>query len=166
MPPSPFRFAISASFTAEPIQPTIEFWGRWLNTEFEVRFAPYNQPLQTLLDPASVFGTNQHGINVLLVRIEDLGTAERIEANASEFVHTVHDAAARFSVPLLVFPAPPSPELLANPARAHAVRDACSKMSGMLEEVPGVQFLTAGQVERMYPVEARHDPDAERLARI
>ena len=163
--PSPFRFAISASFTAEPIQPAIEFWGRRLNAEFEVRFAPYNQPLQTLLDPASVFGANQHGINVLLVRVEDLGE-ERIDANVNEFVHVAHDAAVRFSVPLLVFPAPSSPRFLADPARARAVREACSKMSQMLEDVPGIQCLTCEQVERQYPVAVRHDPDAERLGRI
>src|SRR5450631_3967784 len=97
VPPSPFQFAISASFTAEPIQPIIDFWGRRLNAEFEIRFAPYNQILQTLLDPHSVFAGNQHGIDILLVRLEDLGEPERMEVHANELVHLVRDSAVRFS---------------------------------------------------------------------
>ena len=49
------------------------FWGRQLQTPFEVRFAPFNQLMQTLLDSAGVFAQNRHGVNVLLVRFEDLG---------------------------------------------------------------------------------------------
>ena len=49
---SPFRFAIAATFTAEPLRPIIAFWSEQLNANFEVRFAPYNQLAQTLLDPA------------------------------------------------------------------------------------------------------------------
>jgi FkbH-like protein len=162
----PFRFAISASFTAEPIQPTIEFWGRRLSAEFEVSFAPYNQPLQTLLDPSSVFGTNQHGLNVLLVRLEDLGEPRRIETNTDELVQTVRDRAAGFNVPVLLCVPPASPEFVADPVRARAVRQACLRMSQGLAEVPGVQLLDAEQVDRLYPVENRHDPDGERLGRI
>ena len=44
---SPFRFAIAASFTAEPLQNFIAFWGSRLASDFELRFAPYNQVLQT-----------------------------------------------------------------------------------------------------------------------
>ena len=166
MSPSPFRFAISASFTAEPIQPIIEFWGRRLNAEFEVRFAPYNQILQTLLDPHSVFGENQHGINVLLVRLEDLGEAERMEGDANELVHLVRDSAEKFSVPVLVCLCPSSPEFLADPAHARTVHELCSRMTGMLDDVPGVQILSAEQIDRLYPTQSRHDPDAERLGRI
>lgn len=166
MPSSPFRFAISASFTAEPLQPVIEFWGRRLNSSFEVRFAPYNQPLQTLLDPYSVFAGNQHGINVLLLRLEDLGDAGSLESLANELVHTVRDAAGRFSVPLLVCLCPSSPAFLADAARSRVSRDVCSRISGALNDAPGIQFITAEQIGRLYPVSAQHDPEAERLGKI
>src|SRR5208283_2537397 len=68
-----FVFAVAASFTAEPLEAALLFWGRQLQTPFEVRFAPFNQLMQTLLDPAGVFARNRHGVNVLLVRFEDLG---------------------------------------------------------------------------------------------
>ncbi len=166
MSASPFRFAISASFTAEPVQPFIEFWGRRLNSNFEVRFAPYNQVQQTLLDPQSVFGLNQHGINILLLRLDDLGRPERLEADIHELVHLVHDSAARLHVPMLVCLCPSSPEFLADAARARIVRELCSRVPGLLDDIPGVQYLSAEQISRVYPVEARHDADAERLGRI
>ena len=70
---SPFRFAIAATFTAEPLRPVISFCGKPLNATFEVRFAPYNQIAQTLLDPGSELGSNTHGVNIVLARLEDLG---------------------------------------------------------------------------------------------
>src|SRR5688500_16237750 len=78
--PNPaFRFAISATFTADLLRPPVVFWGRRLNCEFEVRFAPYNQLLQTLLDPQSHFGRNAHGVNILLARLGDLSEGDRVD---------------------------------------------------------------------------------------
>jgi FkbH-like protein len=174
VPQPPFRFAVSATFTAEPVQSVIEFWGRRLEAGFEVSFAPYNQVLQTLLDPHSVFGANQHGINVLLLRLEDLAQFDqcdtealrRIEANLNELIHVARDSADRFSTPLLIAMCLPSPAFTADPACARFVRDLSIRAAATFEEAPGVQFLSCDQVGHLYPVEAPHDPDAERLGRI
>lgn len=157
MPPSPFRFAISASFTSEPIQRVIEFWGRRLGSEFETRFAPYNQPLQTLLDPRSVFAQNGHGLNVLLVRLEDLGGDERV---ATELIHVLRDSLARFSVPLVFCLCPPSAGSAPVSPRLREL------LAASLQDTTRVQYLDTEEVARLYPVESPHDPDAERLARI
>ncbi len=170
----PFRFAISASFTAEPIQPSIDFWGRRLNSGFEVRFAPYNQPLQTLLDPTSVFAVNQHGINVLILRFEDLaqfdpsdpGALARIESGTNEVIHLVRDSVDRFSVPVLVVLCPASPVFLVDAERRRCVRELTARMAGALHDVPGVQYVSCNEIQRFYPVEDPHDADAERLGRI
>ena len=150
--PSPFRFAISASFTAEPIHSVIEFWGRRLNADFEVRFAPYNQLPQTLLDPSSVFGRNPHGINVLFFRWEDLGEADNLEPNATELARIVRDTASSFSVPVLICLCPSTPEFLSDPARAQIDRRLRSRLLGWFDDFPGVQFIDAEEVCRQYPV--------------
>jgi hypothetical protein len=82
LPVSPFRIAIGASFTAEPIRAALQFWGRELNRDFEIRFAPYNQILQTLLDSNGEFAQNTHGVNVVLLRYEDLGQFDELDAAA------------------------------------------------------------------------------------
>ena len=67
---------ISATFTAEPIQPVLEFWARQLGEPWPIEFAPYNQVLQTVLDPTGPFAQNRDGANVLLVRPSDLAQFE------------------------------------------------------------------------------------------
>ena len=44
---------------------------RRLGLDLPVRFAPYNQVFQQLLDPPSLLAQNRGGINVVLVRFED-----------------------------------------------------------------------------------------------
>jgi FkbH-like protein len=171
---SPFRFAISASFTAEPLERVIAFWGRQLNSHFETRFAPYNQVLQTLLDPAGEFAANVHGINAVLLRLEDLaafeqdrnGAPARLESNVSEVIELVRDASQRSSAPLVFCLCPPSPDFIAAPARATQSHELATRIAASLEDTPGVQFLGYEQVARLYPVEFPYDRQAERLGGI
>jgi hypothetical protein len=65
--------AIASTFTAEGIGPALEFWIRRLGLPYAVRFAPYNQVFQQLLDPAGTLARNTGGVNVALVRFEDWG---------------------------------------------------------------------------------------------
>ncbi len=48
--PTP-AIAISATFTAEALEPTLAFWLRKLKLDYPIRFASYNQVFQQLLDP-------------------------------------------------------------------------------------------------------------------
>jgi uncharacterized protein YbjT (DUF2867 family) len=57
----------------------------------ELRFAAYQQVFQELLNPASLLGANQGGINVVLVRSGDWPD----DPNATEFVSAVRAAAPR-----------------------------------------------------------------------
>src|SRR6266436_1049330 len=93
--PNPsFRFSVGATFTAEPLKPVIEFWGQQLNLGFEVRFAPYNQLEQALLDSGGEFATNANGVNVIALRIEDFGQfgahdMARIRANVDHLIESL-----------------------------------------------------------------------------
>jgi FkbH-like protein len=156
---TPFRFAFSATFTAEPLQPIIAFWGRRLNSEFETRFAPYNQMLQSLVDPASEFAANTHGVNVLLARIEDLGDPARIEENLQHLVGVLRESPARISVPIIFVLCPSAPTFQADSKLA-------AKLAAGLDEVPGVQFIGHEQIEHLYPVAEPHSIEGERLGRI
>lgn len=63
--------AISATFTAEPLDEVINFWARKLETPVETAFAPFNQVYQQVLDPGSLLACNEAGLNVVLLRYED-----------------------------------------------------------------------------------------------
>jgi FkbH-like protein len=171
---STFRFAISASFTAEPVESVLAFWGRRLDLGLEVRFAPYNQISQTLLDPRSDFASNRHGVNAIFVRIEDLAQFDRrdpatlgkMEANLRSLLDLVRATAPQLNVPLVFVVCPSSAEFLADPARARFFHDMVKLTETVLDDSPGIQSLTCDEIERLYPVLEKHSPEGERLGRI
>src|ERR1051325_289358 len=85
--------AISATFTAEAIQPGLAFWAGELRLDCEIRFAGYSQLFQQLLDPASLFARNGRGFNVALVRFDDWRNAG-VEDEARRLIDAVRGLAA------------------------------------------------------------------------
>lgn len=169
--PTPFRFSIAATFTAEPLRPVIAFWARQLHADFDIRFAPYNQVLQTLADPAGDFRTNGHGVNIVLVRLDDLGqfrpgenAAAQLEANVEHLVDELRAAPSGFRVPLLVCLCPSAEPAEPQVAAARA-RLAATFQAG-LQGVPGLLAIDEEEVARLYPVEQPLDPEGDRLGRI
>ncbi len=131
----PFRFAISATFTAEPLEPVIRFWERKLGANFEVRFAGYNQVQQTLAQLSSEFNVNRHGMNVVLARLEDLGEASRREENFRALVAAVEAAREHSPVPLVLHVCPPAPSFV-SPLQVEQVADYALEQGEKLGRIP------------------------------
>ncbi|MCU1259748.1 MAG: FkbH like protein, partial [Bryobacterales bacterium] len=126
----------------------MSFWAAQLDVNFDTLFAPYNQVVQALLDPASVFASNTHGVNVLLVRMQDLAQDEaRLEESAAYLIDVLRTAPGRLASQLIF----------------------CSDDQALLapaSEIPGLQVLSYAEIERLYPVARKLDPEADRLAKI
>ncbi|MCX6624663.1 MAG: HAD-IIIC family phosphatase, partial [Acidobacteria bacterium] len=165
----PYRIAIAASFTAEPLAPVLAFWAAHLGTAFAVRFAAYNQILQTILDPAGEFASNPHGLNTVLLRLEDLGQfaggagRDELRANLDHLAHALHDTAAT-GVPLLVFICPSSAFFEANHAGLEA--ETVNRVAAALAGNAHARLIPPDQLAGLYPVPEIHDPEGERLGRI
>jgi len=144
--PNSFRFAIAASYTAEPLQTTFDFWRTPLQSEFASHFAPFGQILQTILDPGSIFAENSHGLNVVLFRFQDLGDVARRIENAQSLMAAIEARVSTFKVPMLI------------------VADVGG--TGWWREVPGVYLLDPFQIDLWYPVDRKSSPDGERLGGI
>lgn len=169
-----FRIAISATFTAEPIQTPLQFWGKTIRRPVEIRFAPYNQLWQTLHDPGSEFARNPKGLNLMLLRLEDLGQFTRIDAAALEqtaanFEKLLDELAAsdgHFPAPVLVVVCPPSPEFQEAPGWAGFA----DRMERKLDEVLSGKHATIAlhwrEIEQRYPAGDWHNAEGERLGRI
>ena len=114
--------AIAASFAAEPIEPVLSFWLKTLGLPFAVRFAGYGQVFQELLTPESELGSNRSGVNVLLVRLEDLvrssrsGSVEReaLARTTTELSDAIATFVERSKVPLVIGLLPVSQEATAE----------------------------------------------------
>jgi len=68
--------AVAATFTAEPLEDILAFWMNELDVPHRILFAPYNQPFQQLLDPSSLLSRNRNGLNLILLRFDDLSRGD------------------------------------------------------------------------------------------
>lgn len=80
------NIAITANFTADPVEDSLAFWMKELNLPSSIEFAPYNQVFQQLLDPTSLLGSNQDGVNVVLLRLEDWAEKQDRSQNKEELL--------------------------------------------------------------------------------
>jgi FkbH-like protein len=138
--------AISATFTAEAIEPALSFWTRELGFAGEIRFAGYGQVFQDLLDPAGTFAHNTGGINIVLVRFDDWP-----DGQASEFVKTVR--ATEHAAPLIVVLCP-------------GAQDCTAVVQAGLADHPGVHVITAGEIAALYPVSQVNDAHSDQLGHV
>ncbi len=156
MPLDDRGIAISATFTAEAIQPGLAFWTAELGLDYEIRFAGYAQLFQELLDPSGLFARNRGGFNVALVRLEDLPAP----GSARDLLEAVRSAAARLASPLILAVCPPTPE---NAAAFEArLRILCEGT----RDLASVHCILPGEVTSLYPVAKIHDADGEELGHL
>lgn len=160
--------AVAASFTAEPLGETLAFWLGELGLSYDIRFAPYNQLFQQILDPASLLAANRSGINVVLLRFEDWmrfapeRSLDDLEKDVRQFL-TLLDSAARSSAnPLILAVCPASPAFTSDPARADFER----RMVALAAGAGAVQVITPADLEEQYPVVETHDPHADELGHV
>lgn len=178
MSPSPtnsrFPLEISATFTAEPLRPILEYWFQRLNVESEINFAPYNQVFQSLLDPGSAFHRNEDGLNVILLRPEDwlrfgsLGSPEwqkELRRNTAEFISALTTKAAPNPSRYLVILTAPSLAVAENPAQKKLVDELSQEIAqaGLALQIP---IVTEQTLASYYP--ARHilDPIADQEGHV
>ena len=64
---------VAASFTADSLEMPLRFWMEELGQQAQIQFAPYGQVFQQLLTDNRSLSTNNIGIRVTLVRLEDWG---------------------------------------------------------------------------------------------
>jgi FkbH-like protein len=141
MPQDDRGIAISATFTAEPIQPALAFWMKELGLGYDVRFAGYNQVFQELLNPGGLFARNRHGVNVVLARLEDWpvdGWQELLDASAK------------------------------SPAEAPLIVVVCPGRGEQAAITPtGLAYtIFPDEIAALYPVEQIHDPHGDELGRV
>jgi FkbH-like protein len=166
------RVVVSATFTAEPIEPYLRFWLGRLGLAGRIEFADYNQVFQQLLDPNSAFARNASGVNLVLVRVEDWvrfkpdGWDEAALATAAdEFARAVQTFAERVATPTIVCATPPSAAVAQTPGRATVVRQLEDRLRQRTAPFGSVHWLGAAAYAP-YPVPAPLDEAGDRIGHI
>ena len=168
--------AITATFTAEPVETTLRFWMAELLLPWTIDFAPYDQVFQQLLDRASLLRRNSRGANVILLRVEDWQRAklpesgqellaETLTRNADDLIHAVQSMVARSSTPLLISICPASAIALAMPGTADLFSQIERRIIASLDGIPGVALIRPEDFAA-YPVGAYDDPLRDQLGHI
>lgn len=100
---------IISTFTAEPVESYIKWWGEKFGYNLKINFAGYNQVFQELLNPNSMLSENIKGINVVMVRFEDFirydnGTDEAKLLILERTYEELKEAVGRFEnrVPMVI----------------------------------------------------------------
>src|SRR6185503_21102054 len=145
--------AISATFTAEAIQPGLAFWAGELGLDNEIRFAGYNQLFQQLLDPGGLFARNHGGFNVALVRFEDWQRAG-VEQEARRLVDAIHAAASSFPAPLILAICP------------RVFDTAAQIVLAGVAPLAAVHVIHPYNLHSLYPVDEVHDPHGDELGHL
>jgi FkbH-like protein len=162
---------VAATFTAEPVEAPLQFWAGELGLELDIRFAPYNQIFQQVLDPGGLYASNTGGVNLALVRLEDWshnssGAAEALEHNVRHFLDALDAAAPRLAAPLVLLLCPDSPAFLALPENAAAAARAQNAIREEAGRLGSVYVSVSAEIERLYPVAEIHDPHADQLGHV
>jgi len=151
------RVAIAATFTAEPLEESLAFWFEQLRLPFKTQFAPFNQVFQELLDRTSLLSSNERGFNVVVIRLEDLGTfdspaaAAELRRRLDEFVASAKTSRAASVSPLWVCISPPSEAPMQSEETGHEYRRLEEHFVAALAGIGVVRVMRHQDILRCYP---------------
>ncbi len=184
------QLVITATFTAEPLEPFLTYWQTQGHMRHEPIFAPYNQLNQQLLDPHSATRRNEKsGANVLLVRLEDWlrpgdgepnGTTwaekqgeawlawaqQQLAAQAETLVHGLEETTAVSLTPLFLIFCPPSPDTINPPRLQSLLHQHEQKLLHHLSQLPNLYLVSSYQLQTQYPVADSYAPATDTLGHI
>lgn len=171
------NLAIAATFTAEPLAETLTFWLTELEISGTLEFAPYNQVFQQLLSPSSLFSSNQQGVNIICLRVEDWcrfnqtddnaqDLAALFKRNAQDFVTALKAAVNRTSTPYILCLCPPSSHLHTGVNPLDLVRQTEAWITDSLKGIGGLHLIEFQDIRALYPVDNYYDPQRDQLGHI
>ena len=182
-----YLIAVTSSFTAEPVRPSLDFWMKRHSLPGRLEFAPFNQIFQQLLDPSSLIAANRYGMNVILLRLEDFlppAAFEQIESAgrgrtsvegsnwALSFQEDMEQLAkdlipvANRSVPCLLLLCPSSPRCLANESLARLFQTMEEHLVSILSATSWIHLVRPSDLFSLYPLKEYYEPQADRWGRI
>jgi len=167
---------VAASFTADSLEVPLRFWMEELGQQAQIQFAPYGQVFQQLLIDNRSLSTNNIGIRVILVRLEDWGGSStsgapgsfesEIERNVGDFLQYLRAAVEKAPATFIVCLCPPSRNRVADPEANAFVKKMEHYLASEAGEIAGVHILHHEDVAKLYPVPDCRDDYTDTLAHV
>lgn len=165
------RIVISGTFTVDPITSPLRHWQSWLGWSGDVIAAPYGQLFQQLLDPTSSFAGNHSGVNLILLRTADwLSETEPTAADARlmDFITAIDTFLSRSRAKLLILICDSTSEVqsTAGAPTAGTATGLEERLHQQLAQRPALQWVSAQEIQRLYPVANPCDSVTHRAAHV
>lgn len=153
----PPRLCIAASFSIEPLEKELREWFAFFDWQQDIACADFNQVFQELVNPHSLLATNSDGVNLILVRPED------VSDNSDEWLQLLQNFLQVHRNPLILMLSADSEAWQAQHGDMHEWRVLLSE--GLATFAHAI-VIDSAQIERSYPVAVRDDPHRYRLGHI
>jgi FkbH-like protein len=161
-----WKIVVAASFTADMIEKTFDFWKHVLKSEISWTLAPYNQIQQQLINPSELFAKNS-GFNIILIRLEDLllSTDSTFELDTKYLNHRVNElidqlraASREHSAQYIVCVCPSSPHILVSTTVASFFLEMEILMHKEIENIPNSYFVGSRYFTELYCSGSNYEP--------
>jgi FkbH-like protein len=160
---------IAANFTIEPIEEFLAYWFGQIGLTAEIRFAPYNQVFQQLLE-GGLLRSNRGGINLVALDLDAWLVEGEFEPARAQFDRTIDDlmgvlrssGAQGAGGAVILFPPVEQP----SPHRAKAVAEARSRILSAAVTIAGWSALDLTDAVNLYAVTESRDPFTDELGNI
>ncbi len=171
--PRKMRIAVASTFTCDPIEAGLKFWGDKFGYKVAVNFSPYDQVFQELLDLDSTLNHSENDARIVFVRFEDwirnLLVREKTDLH-SYIVENIHylieyatTAASFGKAPLLLLLTRNSPHSFIKTDQQmefeQLIRDELSNHSNIF-------LSTSADIQEKYHVENYYDQQRDHLGHI
>lgn len=160
------KYAVTATFTAEPLADAFGHWCEELGLPLEIEFAPWSQVVQQLLDPTGLL-RSEADLACVLLRLEDWLVGPGIDAATFDtrvlgFIEACATFASQVPVPLSVWICP-SAATVYGEAKGR-VDQAEAIIVNSLRELPRIRIVSRSEAHEQ--IEMPIDPVAEGLESV
>ncbi|MBF2063677.1 MAG: HAD-IIIC family phosphatase [Calothrix sp. C42_A2020_038] len=169
------QIVCTATFTSEVVEDYLSFWLKKLDLHGQIKFAPYNQIFQQLLDSQSLLRKNREGVNVILIRFEDWQkqqanshetSEDTLKQSIEEFLLAVSTTVQDSSIPHLICICPASPQVGLDSNRVQLFQNMEAKLVSVFKNTSGIYLITSLELTATYPVTDYYDSYGEENGHI
>jgi FkbH-like protein len=168
------RLVIGANFTVNPIHQVLEYWCNKLGTAYEILYLPYQQIIQSLIDPESLYAKNENGINLIFLRLEDCfsnpGLSEKNIKSLQIFIADFEKSLAAYQkasvAPILITECPSSEKSKVNEEMVSVLRHYRDRLAHIVGKYKNAFFISEDDILGLYPMESYDDEFAYKEGKI
>lgn len=171
VPAQTLSLEVISVFTAEPLEESLCFWLEKFRIPARIRFAPYNQVFQVLMNPAA----SDEGVRIILLRLEDWAQSQsnadddfvqRLERNVRDFLDVLGASRRERSSTCFVCLCPESNALTTNATRIAALRSQENLIRDTTKYMSDVYFVDYHDVIKTHDVDEVNDPTGDEVGHI